>query len=412
MLGNAFKKFDEILASPWALWTLSLAIAVSMWFYVTGAGDPGNVRRKFLYPVSYRGLPAQLVLKNVTREVEVEVEAPEAVMDRLKYDSISCEVDLGRLSAGKYRESIRTVLPPNVTLTSVIPSEVDVELIRQVSRVFAVDVELPPDIPSGQYLEAVTVVPKEVGVKGTEKDLAKIGAARISPTLQELEANRELFLPVKIAQSAPFEDEVILEPSQVRVNATLATGLPRKKVPVNVRLSGKPHEDYAVRSVTTEPAEVMAQGERAKLDLVSAVETETVDITGVSSDQVIVVPLRPLAEGDVSMTEVKSVRLSIQLEPIRAQAQISGLSVVLEGAEGAADKWLVTPSLVDVTLEAAPSLMAAFDPKAVAVFVDVSKIFLPSAVLPVRGAVSSDDFKIVKIDPPTVTVTEVGKVGK
>ncbi|MDR1049362.1 MAG: hypothetical protein LBL51_06355 [Synergistaceae bacterium] len=409
MLGNVFKKFDDILTLPWVLWGISLAAAVFMWVYVTDAGDVGNVRRKFLYQVAYRGLPSQFVLKNVTREVQVEVEAPEAVMNRLEYDSISCEVDLGHLSAGKYRENVRTVLPPNVTLTSVMPSEVDVELIRQVSRVFAVDVELPPDIPSGQYLEAVTLVPKEVSVKGTEKDLAKIGATRISPTLQELAANRELLLPVKISQSSAFEDDVILEPSQVRVNATLAMGLPRKKVPVNVRLIGKPHEDYAVRSVTTDPAEVMVQGERDRLDRIAAVETETVDITEVSSDQVLVVPLRLLAEEEVSTAEVRSVRLLIQLEPILAQTQISSLPVALEGPGEAADKWLVNPSLVDVTLEAPPSLVTTFDPRTVTVFVDVSNLFLSRAVLPVRGAVSSDDFKIVKIDPPTVTVTQAGK---
>jgi YbbR domain-containing protein len=315
------------------------------------------------------------------------------------------------------------MLPQNVRLVSVTPSVIDVELIRQAGRVFNVGVALPQDIPAGRYLEAVEIVPKEVNIKGTEKDLAKIGAVNVAPTLQELE-KKDLLLPVIIAQSEPFEDEVLVEPPQVRVNAVLATGLPRKKVPVNVRLSGKPHGDYAVRSVTTDPAEVMVQGAQERLASVSAVDTETVDITGVSADQRIVVPLRPLRARGVSVMDVQSVGLLVQLEPIAAQKQLSGIPVAVVGlaedpAGGAAEgtaaqskkKWAVEPGVVDVTLEASPSRMADSAPESLGlkVFVDMSNIFLHKTVLPVRAVVSADDFKIVKIDPPTVTVTEVGE---
>jgi hypothetical protein len=33
----------------------------------------------------------------------------------------------------------------------------------------------------------VEIVPREISVKGTENDLAKIGAVNVAPTLQELE---------------------------------------------------------------------------------------------------------------------------------------------------------------------------------------------------------------------------------
>jgi YbbR domain-containing protein len=298
-----------------------------------------------------------------------------------------------------------------------------VELIRQAGRVFSVGVTLPQDLPAGRYLEAVEIVPKEVSVRGTEKDLAKIGAVSVAPTLQELESGKDLLLPAIIAQSEPFEDEVIVEPHQVRMNAALATGLPRKKVAVNVRLSGKPHGDYAVRSVTTDPAEVMLQGAQDWLASISAIDTETVDISGISADQTIVVPLRSPRGSGVSVTDSKSVSLLIRLEPITAQKQLSGIPVLIEGltknstedegTESSGRKWVVEPGVVEVTLEASPSRMAAasaLESLGLKVFVDMSNIFLRRTVLPVRAAVASaDDFRIVKIDPPTVTVSLVGE---
>jgi YbbR domain-containing protein len=415
---SVLKKFDDFLAYPAVLWGISLTIAVFLWFYGTDRGGAENDHRRFLVQVSYKNLGPQLSLRNSVQEAEVEVEAAESVMNRLRHDDIACEVDLKDLSSGRYRLTTQITLPQSVRLANVTPSMIDVELIRQAGRVFSVGVSLPRDIPAGRYLEAVEIVPREVNVKGTESDLAKIGAVNIAPTLQELE-RKDLLLPVTIDRSEPFEDEVIVEPPQVRVNATLATGLPKKKVPVNVRLSGKPHGDYAVRSVTTDPGEVMVEGPQESLAAISSVDTETVDITEVSSDRSIVVPLRPLQGKGVSVIDVKSVTLSVQLEPIAAQKQLSGLPVaVYEGLtadEGAAAggvrrKWTVEPGVVDVTLEAPPSRMAASDPEELGlrVFVDMSNIFLRRTVLPVRAVVSADGFEVVKIDPPTVTVIEVG----
>jgi YbbR domain-containing protein len=405
---NILKKFDNVLTSPWFLWGISVAIAVSMWFYVTETVGSSNARREFLCRVEYRNVAPELGVRSAVREVTIEVEAPERIMDRMEYDSILCAVDLKGFSSGKYRELVRAEMPQNVRLVSVSPSRVDIELVRLAGRVFPVEVALPQDIPVGLYLEAVEVVPKEVTVQGTDRDLAKIGSVSIAPTVQELERGRELLLPVRVTQSEPFEDAVTFEPGQVRMNAALVSGLPRKKVTVNVRLSGRPSMDYAVRSVTTDPAEVLLQGPKEKLDAASAIDTETVEISQLSADQTIVVPLRVLEDEEITVVDVKSVRLSIQLEPIIAQQRLSGIPIAVEGAEDAGrKKWTVEPAVVDVTIEASPSLIETFNlgTSGLEAFVDVSSIFLRRTTLPVRGTIVSEDFKIAKIEPSTVTVS-------
>jgi YbbR domain-containing protein len=358
--------------------------------------------------VEYRNVAPELGVRSSVQEVTIEVEAPERVMDRLDYDSILCMVDLKGFSAGRYRELVRAEMPQNVRLINVSPSTMDINLVRLAGRVFPVEVTLPQDISVGWYLEGVEVVPKELTVQGTDRDLAKIGSVSIAPTVQELERGKELLLPVKITQSEPFEDAVTFEPTQVRMNAALVSGLPRKKVAVNVRLSGRPSMDYALRSVTTDPAEVLLQGPKEKLDAVSAIDTETVEISQISADQTLVVPLRPLEDEEVTTVDVKSVRLSLQLEPIIAQQRLSGIPIAVEGAgeDSSRKKWTLEPAVVDVTIEASPSLIEVFDLGAsgLKTFVDVSSIFLRRTTLPVRGTIVSKDFRITQIEPSTVTV--------
>ena len=403
------KNFDEILTSPWCLWAISVMAALLMWFYVTESDSGGYMTRRFSCPLEYQSLDPQATLRNRVSEVDIEIRGLEAVMARLDYDSISCVVDLKNLSPGKkYTQEVKVNLPPNVSLVSATPSQVVVDLLRQVTRLMTVEVVLPSDIPEGQYLEGVEVLPKEVAIRGGEKDISKIGAIRALPTIQELQSGKELFLPVKLSQSEPFEDEVTLEPSQVRVRASLVRGLPKKKVPVNVRLSGKPSSDFEVKAIVTEPSEVQIEGTAARLAQVSEVETETVDISWVSADQSLVVPLKAPSAKGVSIVNLKSVRLSIQLEPVRATTQFSNFPVALRGS-GDVAHWAISPSTVVVTLEGPVSRMADIQPGDVGLqaYVDVSNIFVDSAALPVRAEVASEDLKVVKIEPSTVNVSAV-----
>ena len=405
---NVLKKIDDILALPWVLWAISLSIAIFMWFYVMDTGKQVTVRRKFVCSVEYFNVDPQYRLKNMVKTVEVEIDAPEKIIEGLTEEAIRCEV----FSSGRPWELVKVELPPNVTLVRVEPPRVYVERVPFGSRVFPVELTLPQDIPSGRYLENVEIVPREINVTGIERDIAKIGSVSVVPTVRELESGKELRLPVQLVQSEPFEDEVVLDPSQVKVNATLVTGFPRKKAAVNVRLSGKPFSDYAVRSVTTDPAEVMLQGPKNKLDTIQAVDTEIVDISNLSADQRIVVPLQLPKDKEVSILETTSVRLSIELAPIVAQKELVNRPIVVEGLDagnGKGKKWILSPAVANVTVEASPSYMETLDSGAfeLKVFIDVSNIFLQSTTLPVRAVSSTQNIRVVKVNPSTVTVNTV-----
>ena len=406
------KNFDlnEILTSPWALWLISIISAVTMWVYVTGIDESSYITRKFSCPLEYRGLDAQSILRGRLSEVDIEIRGPEMSVTQLDYNSIRAFVDARNLLPGKkYTININVEYPSNITLLSCFPSQATLDIVRQVTRLMTVETELPQNIPEGMYIEGVAIVPKEVGVKGAEDDVAKVGRLRVTPTIEELQAGRELLMAVKISQSEPFEGSVAVEPAQVRFHGSLVRGLPRKRIPVNVRLAGKLDADYEVHSILTDPSEIQIEGKAEDIAKIEAADTEVIDISALTYDSVIVSPLRqPEIEG-VSIVNASSVKVSIQLSEARAEKMIMNVPVEIRGADTSLN-WVCSPATVSLAIEGRPSLVSEFDPETAGLkaYADMSNIFMQSVTLPVRTEMlSSDKFRVVRIEPQNVIVNSL-----
>ena len=404
--------FDTFIASPVVLWIISIAVSITMWVYVTGTEEASYITRKFTASLEYRGLDTQAILRGRVSEVDVEVRGPEEIMMRLDYNSVIPFVDARSLTPGKrYTVNVNVDTPGNISLISCTPSQITLDIVRQVTRLMTVETVLPQDIPDGYYLEGVEVIPKEVGIKGAEDDVIKVGSVRITPSIEELQEGRELLAAVKFSQSEPFDGVVAIEPAQVRFRGTLVRGLPRKRVPVNVRLTGKLNSDYEVRSIITDPSEVQIEGETQDLAKIEAVDTEVIDVTDLNEDKVIVVPLRqPEVEG-VSLTSGASVRVTIQLSEARAEKMLTNIPVEFLNTDSPKE-WLCSPQNVSVTIDGRPSLIEGFDasPAEVRAYVDMSNIFMTPVTLPVRAEIVSDDsFRVIRIEPQNVTVNALSK---
>ncbi len=401
---------DEILSSSWALWTISIITSVVMWVYVTGLEERQLITRKFSAPLEYRGLDAQAMLRGRLSEVDIEIRGTEDVITRLDYNSINAFVDARNLIPGKkYTVNVIVETPPEITLLSCFPSQAVLDIVRQVTRLMNVETVLPQNIPEGQYIEGVEIIPREVGVRGAEDDVLKVGSVRITPTIEELQEGRELLMAVKFSQSEPFEGSVTIEPAQVRFRGTLARGLPKKRVPVNVRLTGKLDSDYEVRSITTDPSEIQIEGNIEDLAKIEAVDTEVIDVSLMAEDKIIVAPLRaPEVEG-VSFVNASSVKVSVQLSETRAEKMLTNIPVEIRGSEDN-QKWICNPPNVSVTIEGRPSLIEKLSTENIEIktFVDMSNIFMAPITLPVKAEIVSDDsFRVTRVEPQNVTVNSL-----
>ena len=183
-------------------------------------------------------------------------------------------------------------------------------------------------------------------------------------------------------------------------------------MPVNVRLNGQPDRDHEVKSVITDPAEVQIEGERSKLALVEALETETVDISLFEQDNNLVVPLKlPEAEG-VSIVGAQSVKVTVQLGNAAARKTLANIPVEIINAENLSQvNNLINknPEFVSVNVEGLPSVIENLtrENSGIRAYADLANIFITPVTLPVVTEINnaSADLKIIRVDPPAVTIS-------
>ena len=401
---------DTIMTSPPVLWIISITIAVTMWFYVTSTDEAAYITREFSVPVEYSGLSSQTILRDRLSEVYIKLRGPETSMLRLNDNDVTAYIDARNYSEGKrYNANINVNLPPDIMLVSCTPSQTTVTLARSVTRLMNVETVLPASIPEGYYVENVEILPKEVAIKGAEDDIAKVASIRITPTIEELQAGREQLMAVKFAQSEPFESPVALEPAQVRFKGVLVRGLPKKRVPVNVKLSGTLDSDYEVRSIITDPSEVQVEGSAEDLASFEGVDTEIIDVSAMKADSVIIAPLKHPEAGGVSLTGTSSVKVSIMLSEARAERMLNNIPVEFINTE---ESWISSPATVSVSIEGRPSLIENFgsNGEVIRAYADMENIFMAPVTLPVKAEIlSGDNFSVVRVEPANVTVNTLAR---
>lgn len=395
-------KLDSALSSPLFLKVLAGAVAVALWFYVSGGGKTETVRTMTV-PLEYLNAPPQMTLKTAVKEVEIVLSGAPAIQG----EGVACEVDLRGLGEGKYRVPVRSIVPKEVKVLDLKPTHVDVELARLIDRLVPVEVTVEKGLPPDLFLDMVEIVPKNVSVKGSEKDLAKIDAVRISPTLDELKAGGEMTLPIEMVMAGEFDEEVLVEPKAVRLSAILSKGVPKKNVPVNARILGEPGGDFKLKAVVVEPAVVTIEGPLAKIQGVAKVDTEAIDLTGISREQNMVIPLRKPEDPMVTLVGVSSVRVEVLLTPFTITRLLSRLKVEVDG-RSVYPGWKVEPDYVNVVIEGVPSEVNATDGNEVVIrpFVNVTNIVSRRLTVPVQiQNKSGGKLKVVRIEPASVSVT-------
>lgn len=396
---------DKLFSSNLFLRIVAVIIACILWFYVTGDRASETVR-SIRCPVQYVNLPAHTILVDENREVVVQISGERSVFADLDLDKIVCEADLHGLDVGRYKLAVRTTVPPEVTLLDVEPDQVEFELVKYIERSLPVTVKVEEGIPPGLFLESVRMEPKEITIRGEESKVAMVKSLRVEPTLDQLKRGGALQLPVKIISDGdePLLD-LDLDRDTVTLSAILAQGTPKITVPVKVQLIGEPQEDFRVDRIIVEPAKVEVEGPTSVLNGIKEVLAPLYDISGISADQQVVLPLEPLKNEQVRFVSDPSIMVKVLLKPFTITRQFSGIKVSVEG-KSIYPSWSVDPVTVAVTVEGKPSDIDELekDLDRVEAYVNVTNFVSRELTVPVQIRSRDRKIKVVSVLPSTVSV--------
>lgn len=398
-------KHTRTILSYLGSFLLALVLATIIWLNATRIQDP--MTTQFLQlDVNFDGQPEDSILVSPDKQsVQLRIEGPQSVVNQVSMADFTAFVDLTETPFG---ESV--FVPVEITTTdtnldiSPIPNEVEVLLEQQVSREIPVEVDIRGEVARGHVQGTPSIEPSSITVSGRASLIEPLDFALatvfLNDTLETTTAgHRPIFYDEQGRVASTADLNLSTEEVQVTVPVEESDGFADKLITVD--WVGYPAPGYRLLSVTVEPPSVLVKGLPASINALTRLQTEPIDITGLT-DTFTQQATLDLPAG-VTLDQVEEVYVTIEIEPILStdtrerEVEILGLR---EGMEASLE-----PEQVRVVLFGPLPLLDTVVADDVRVTVDVFDIISgthsiqPNVDLPERGV------EVRSIRPETIRVT-------
>ncbi len=400
------KKFARSIVSNLFTLLLSLALAILIWFNAQESDDP--LRSEFLsIPITVIGQPDNSLLLDPPadrRVVQIVFEGPTSVVTQLTVEDFSASIDLTEVPFGEEATIPIAVQPKvdNVTLRSQ-QLEITVLLEQLVTRDIPVILDVRSEVARG-YSQGIPLVdPEVITVSGPASSVAELDSARVTVFLNN--AREDIFdsrQPVFYDQQGRVASVRGLDLSTGQVDITIpvveSAGYAEKFIDVDI--IGEPAPGYRVLSINVSPISVLIQGRPTLLSQVDRVQTEPIDITGLTEPYLQQVTLA-LPDG-VTQDEGEEIFVEIDIEPFFTTDTYNPI-VVVQGLDETLEATVEPESVRVVLFGPLPALEALLDEE-VRVTVDLFGLITgtyslePDVSFPDRG------IELRSIQPSQVTV--------
>ena len=270
-------------------WKPKLFILIStffLWVYVSASQSlvinfPGDI------PVSYQNTPEGVISVSDVDMAHIKIAVDPINLKQLKEDNFSATIDLKDLSEGTFERPINvTTKNENVKIISVTPPKATVRLEKKITKSLPIRVKLEGQAAEEFVASDTSTDTTAVDVSGPEqivKSLSEVVApVKLNGEDESFERSAKLF--VYSANGNEIKN-VDISPSQVVARISISPSGEAKTVGIKVNTTGAVADGYFISGITTDPAVVTISGSRSLLSKTKFLETETVDINGLSENK-------------------------------------------------------------------------------------------------------------------------------
>ena len=383
---------------------LSLALAVTLWAFVTKEENPtqtdcfaGDI------PVETVNVPEGLAVAGLSEAaVSVRASAPQDICDRLTVQDFRAVADL---SLAKARENSVTLRVSStrrqVKVMQTSSSIVAVTLEPVTTKVVPVSVKLIGTPPLGYATVPGKTTPEQVEVTGAESLVALVQEAVADVNVQGVRVPLEQAFPLVPRDSRGGDIEgVTLNPRTAEVVLPIVQREITQAYVVTPLLAGTPADGFNVTSISVEPPFAVITGTIEALQSLTAATTDEVDVDGAASDVVRAVKLQLPPGLTVAGSDTVTVRVSVT--PAHGEITL-GLTPAVEGLDPGLRAELAT-TLVEVRVAGEIPVLRALSPSSLTAVVDASGLQAGQHALPVQ-VTAPPGVQVVGVVPATMIVT-------
>lgn len=375
------------LRDNWSIAVLAVALAVTLWIFVTDKNDPERTARvSSLIPVECVNVPlgkADAPPCSETKTVTVRVRAPESVLEQLTAEDFLATADLSEMTTNQATVPVFVdSIEPRAEIIEISPAQITVRLEDVTSRSVPVQTRLVGVPPRGYEPGEMTLEPEEAVVTGPESLVARVVAVEADINLTNLRSGFEQTLLLQARDEAGANIQgVNVEPESVNVQGEITQLEISTTVVVRPDVQGNPADGFSVNAIQVDPPFVVVRGPAEviqSIDLINGVSTAAVSIADASADVVRPVVLQ-LPEG--AAVEQPRVTVRVLIAPTVGSLTYSVPLATVNRADGLAAE--LSNNVVLVTLRGTLPDLAAIDSTDIQATVDVGGLSAGTHLLPI-----------------------------
>lgn len=264
---------------------IAIVTAFAAWFFVIYNYAP-------MKNVTYNDVPINYVgeLELVQKGLGIETSTTDTVdvtlnINRKNYNNISADdiyvaVDVTNAVEGRNGLSLDVTPPRDCTVERISNDSINVEVVKGANRDVPLTAVYGDISDDGQEPIATEMSYSMVSVLGAADNVAKVQMALLKVNSGDLVGGTKSFVerPVAVDEDGKELRHIIVLPSEISFNATAAA---TKTVPLNIHLIKKSHDDEQTYDM---PDKVTIKGPDKLLKSISEIDSEPVDVTGITAD--------------------------------------------------------------------------------------------------------------------------------
>jgi YbbR domain-containing protein len=382
----------------------ALAIALVLYVFVLNETNPETTQRPdFEVPVEIVNVPPRLVMTGPSPRIQVRVRAPQDVFNRLRPTNFVAQIDASSAHEGGID------LPVNVRSDESLvrevtadPSRVTLTFEAVQERTLPVRVNLVGQLPSGYRAGDITTDPQRVTVSGATSVVNRAFEAVVDVNVDRVTVSvNGAFTPRVLDERQQEIKDLTVRPSSVNVTVPIAQQTQFKEVGVRPKITGAPAPGYIVEPVAVQPATVTLAGEPSALEGATVAETQSIDISGISSATVrrvgVVAP-----PNTVLLQPGQQVDVTIRVSPLTITQTLHVIPSVINIPPG---KVLARqPDAVDVTISGPAPTLANLTAKDIRAVIDLKGFVGPRDQVDARVENLPAGMDVASVVPPAVLI--------
>lgn len=322
---------------------IAFVLALGLWLYINGTISQETTKK-------FKDLNISLINQNSLIEegfavdsvepstIDITVSGPRSLISSLKESEIKVTADVYSRYKGKNYVTIDVEVPKGIKVESKSSSKILVNIDTLVTEERQVEGVLSGELPENTVLAGNDIEPKSVKIHGTQSNISKVlnvNAIIESSKLKGTKSSQKAKL-VAADKSGNAVSFVSLSSDEAYVTSNLEKF---KTVDLVVNTDGEVDSQYEVEDIT-KPKKIDIQGSEDVLKSITKIESETIDISGVTtSSKIKITPILPdgvkLKSGseepyiNVVLKNLKSKTFKVGTDDIDIRGVASGLKAAI-----------------------------------------------------------------------------------